>query len=307
MAFVLLLVASCKKSKENQEPTPLPLSSPYISKIYEYKPAPGQFINDASYGTVAKANALIGSVDKGLLSLGAFGGYLIFGFDHAIKNESGNDLGIFGNPLIGPGAEWSEPGIVCVMQDKNKNGLPDDGEWYELAGSEYNAAATKKNYKITYHKPNALSDDIKWTDNLGNTGYVLRNTYHNQAYYPAWLNGDQVSFEGTLLKNTLKEDGLIINLPFVSGYADNGSAEYLNLQDQLGRGYNAFDIDWAVDNTGKKVSLTEVDFVKVYTGQNCNGNPYHPAIDDPRARYLGEISTEIGGAIDIRLYQQQKK
>lgn len=309
LALVLVLIAvSCKKSKEEDQPSPpVASNSPYISKIYEYKPAPGQFINDASYGVPAKANALIGSVNNGLLSLGAFGGYLIFGFDHAIKNETGYDIGIFGNPLVGVGMEWSEPGIVCVMQDKNKNGLPDDGEWYELAGSEYNAPTTQKDYKITYYKPAALANDIRWTDNSGNEGYVLRNTFHNQAYYPGWLNGNEVSFEGTRLKNTLADNGIVTNLPFAFGYADNGSSIYLKLQDELGRGYNAFDIDWAVDHSGKKVSLADVDFVKVYTGQNSNGNPFHPATDNPHSRYLGEISTEIGGAIDIRLYQQLKK
>lgn len=302
--LLLLFVLACKKNSEEERPAPIKQRA-YISKIYEYKPAPGQFINDPSYGTLAKANALIGASDNGLLSLGAFGGYVVFGFDHPIKNEIGNDLGIFGNPLIGGGGEWSEPGIVCVMQDLNKNGLPDDGEWYELAGSEYNAPETRRNYKITYYKPSALADDIRWTDNLGNEGFVLRNSYHNQAYYPNWANETQLSFEGTLLKNTLLEGGLITNLPFSFGYADSGSPEYLSLQNLLGRGYNAFDIDWAVDRNGKKVALMQIDFVKVYTAQNCNGNPYYPVTSNPRSRYLGEISTEIAGAIDIRLYQQQ--
>lgn len=299
---LLALVYSCKKSKEVE---PEVKQSPYISKIIEYRPAPGQFINDPSYGTLDKAKSLIGTVDNGLLSLGGFGGYIVFGFDHAIQNGNGHDLGIFGNPLIGVGMEWSESGIVCVMQDVNKNGLPDDGEWLELAGSEYASAETIKNYKITYYKPTA-GEDIKWTDSRGETGYILKNGFHLQGWYPLWYTGNEVSFEGTLLKNTLMDGGIITNKAFAFGYADSGSPEYLKLQDELGSGYNTFDIDWAVNKNGQKVALSAIDFVKVYTGQNSNGNPYHPVTDNPRSRYLGEISTEIAGAIDIKLYQQQK-
>ena len=305
LALVMLMIVAVSCKKGTTTPDPEVKQSPYIAKIFEYKPAPGQFINDPSYGTLAKANTLIGTVDNGLLSLGGFGGYVVFGFDHPIKNESGHDLGIFGNPLIGVGMEWSEPGIVCVMQDLNKNGLPDDGEWLELAGSEYASSETIKNYKITYYKPTA-GEDIKWTDNKGGTGYLLKNGFHLQGWYPLWYTANEVSFEGTLLKNTLKEGGIITNAAFGFGYTDSGSAEYLKLQDELGRGYNTFDIDSAVNASGQKVALTSIDFIKVYTAQNCNGNPYHPVTDNPRSRYLGEVSTEIGGAIDIRLYQQQK-
>ncbi|WP_131537954.1 PKD domain-containing protein [Pedobacter nototheniae] len=304
--FIAAAFSSCKKDSTQEEVPTKTSNSPYIKKVFEYAPAPGQFINDASYGTKEKANDLIGTADNGLLSLGGYGGYIIFGFDHSIANEVGNDLGIFGNPLIGAGMEWSEPGIVCVMQDKNGNGLPDDGEWYELAGSEYNKAETIKNYKITYYKPLTATEDIKWTDNQGKTGYVLKNSFHAQNYFPAGVTATTVSFEGTLLKNTLGDNGIITNKPFSFGYSDNGSPEYLAIQDEKGRGYNTFDIDWAVDKNGNKVNLSKIDFVKVYTGQNSNGNPYDPDTSNSRSRFLGEVSTEIAGAIDIRLYNQKK-
>lgn len=301
LLFILsILFVSCKKDKPIDEEPLVDKKRAYISKIYEYKPAPGQFINDNSYGTLSKAAELVGGVDRGLISLGGFGGYVIFGFDHAIENKAGYDLGIYGNPLIGVGMEWSEPGIVCVMQDLNKNGLPDDGEWYELAGSEHEASQTIKNYVITYFKPATATEDIRWTDNLGNVGYILKNQYHNQNYYPSWFAGDQVQFKGTLLKNTLGiNGGLVFNQPFSFGYADNGSANYLKIQSELGRGYNVFDIDWAINSSGNKVVLTHIDFIKVYTAQNSNGNPYHPDYTHSQARSMGEVSTEMGGAIDL--------
>lgn len=302
LLFLFTVIVSCKKDKPTGEEEPvIDKKQVYISKIIEYKPAPGQFVNDTGFGTLTKAQDLIGGVNNGLVSLGGFGGYIVFSFNKAVQNKQGDDFGIYGNPLIGVGMEFSEPGIVCVMQDKNKNGLPDDGEWYELAGSEYSAAGTIKKYTITYHRPANLTEDIKWTDSKGNTGYILRNQFHTQDYFPSWVTDSQVQFTGTLLKNTLQlNNGIITNQPFASGYADNGSPNYLKLQNQLGRGYNSFDIDWAVDAIGNKVVLTHIDFVKVYTAQNHNGNP-SADISNLQARTIGEVSTEIGGAIDLNI------
>lgn len=86
-----------------------------------------------------------------------------------------------------------------VSFDTNQNGLPDD-EWYELAGSEYYKPETVKNYRITYDRPDPdkipepdmsqqWSDAtyLSWKDNQGNTGYLPKNVYHTQSYYPEWI------------------------------------------------------------------------------------------------------------------------
>lgn len=301
--FISAVLFSCKKEtateKEGTGEQPTAGTSPYLHKIYEFKQAPGQFTND-----LVKTDILIGSAGNGLVSLGGYGGYIVFGFDHSVTNTTGTDLGIYGNPLIGVGMEFSEPGIVCVMQDQNKNGLPDD-TWYELAGSEYNDIATIKNYKITYYRPSKITDDVRWTDNQGKEGLVLKNQFHTQDYFPTWSTANEISFTGTLIKNTLSPGEIITNKPFAFGYADNGSNGYIALQESLGRGYNTFDIDWAVDASGKKVTLTSIDFVKVYTAQNNNGNPFSPDNNNDRSRYLGEISTEFGGAVDLKLLKNK--
>lgn len=301
LLLMSVLVFSCKKEKTADEvQPPVTAPSPYLNKVYEFKPAPGQFTNDGGTTDVLKTSVLVGTAGQGLVSLGGYGGYIVFGFDHAVTNGAGADLGIYGNPLIVAGTEFSEPGIVCVMQDVNKNGLPDD-TWYELAGSDYAAATTIKNYKITYYRPANLTADIRWTDNQGNEGLVLRNQFHTQDYYPAWTTANEISFTGTRLRNTLTAGEIITNKPLGIGYSDNGSAEYLSLQGQLGRGYNTFDIDWAVDANGNRVTLTAIDFVKVYTGQNSNGNPFSPDNNNERSRFIGEISTEFAGAADLKL------
>lgn len=108
-------------------------------------------------------------------------------------------------------------------------------------------------------------------------------------------------FEGTLLRNTLLVGGIITNLPFAWGYSDSGTADFLDTQQRERRGYNTFDIAWTVDANARAVSLTHIDFMKLYTAQNCAGNPFG-SLPDPRIRQLGEVSTEIGGATDFALH-----
>ena len=76
-----------------------------------------------------------------------------------------------------------------------------------------------------------------------------------------------------------------LNVPFAWGYTDSFSTG----DDFEKNGYNSFDISWAVDKNGNKVELKTIDFVKVYSAQNIN------------AGWLGEISTDIRGAVDLHI------
>ncbi|RBQ03217.1 PKD domain-containing protein [Pedobacter miscanthi] len=260
-----------------------PNSTKFITTVFDYLPGPGQFVNE-SLGNLAGAQKIIGDVSQtGLVSLGGFGGYVIFGFDHSVVNNAGADLAIYGNP-IGGTTPWAEPGIVMVSQDVNGNGKPDD-EWYELAGSEYNNPLTIKNYEITYTNPKGFAN-VSWTDNQGNSGTYDVNNFHKHNYYPEFApNQEKLTFKGTLLPSSWGKNGSIfINSAFPWGYTDSWSAD----DDYATKRYNSFDLDWAVDKNGKKIALNTIDFVKVYTGQREKGNTL-----------LGEISTEVKGAMDL--------
>ena len=166
------------------------------NKVYEYTPAPGQFINETKTGgfdgtqttqeaAIAYAEARMSEVDgngnpaPNWVSLGGFGGYIIVGFDHSIDNSGSYDIGILGNSFSGS----SEPGIVWVMQDENGNGLPDD-TWYELAGSETGKPETIQNYAVTYYRPSEPKQPVKWKDNQGNSGEIdYLQQFHRQDYY----------------------------------------------------------------------------------------------------------------------------
>ena len=292
--------------------------SPYVASVPMYLPAPGQFVNtipeyeagDTQADMNRKALEAIGGNARGMITLGSYGGYVVCGFDHTIANVPGKcDFKVLGNAFYAdanpnPGASSlggsCEPGIVMVAYDRNKNGKADDDEWYELAGSEYGKETTVKNYEITYGRPeqghtpvappeeeqswNADAGYIRWTDNLGQTGYVCKNIYHSQDYYPAWIADDELVFYGTLLPhNAMDESGTgsyWVLYAFPWGYADNR----LNTESE-----SDFDIDWAVDAKGNKVHLPGIDFVKIYTGVNqyCG--------------WLGETSTEVMGVNDLHL------
>lgn len=289
--------------------------SPYISKVFEFKPAPGQFVNELPQYEVGdtypdilrKVEESICGTEKVLVSLGGYGGTIVFGFDHMVENKAGKyDFKIWGNafyadanPNPNAPAEGGscEPGIVLVSYDANQNGIPDD-LWYELAGSEYFKSQTLKKYQITYYKP--ISDKqptpdsdypylndityIKWKSNRADSGYIARNTFHAQSYYPLWCKEDSLVFQGTKLANNyIDESGegkFYVQYAYRWGYADN----HPNNRERSG-----FDISWAVDSTGNSVTLPGIHFVKVYTGVNqyCG--------------WLGETSTEIMGAEDLHL------
>lgn len=269
-----------------------------FSKVLEYMPAPGQFINE---GFTASTMSVACSwaekrmkTDKAFVSLGGFGGYIIVGFDHNVTNDGGYNIEIKGNSFSGS----SEPGIVYVMQDANGNGVPDD-TWYELAGSETAKGTPDRTYSVTYQKPAASDGDILWTDSKGVYGKILHNQYHAQSYYPAWVTASSMTLYGTRLpdNNTQISENSWVNAAYEWGYADNFSlADRLAASDPSGNPYavsqaNYFKISNAIDASGKPVSLSYINFVKIQTGVNCQDG------------WIGEESTEI---VNVRDYNKVK-
>ncbi len=266
-------------------------SSAWIAAVDEYVPAPGQFVNtlpqyeegaDAD-AMARKCTAAIAGETHGVVSLGGFGGYITFHFDHAVENVAGeNDLYIMGNSFIGS----AEPGIVMVAEDTNGNGQPDD-EWYELMGSADvdSVGKVRYGYSVTYTY-NAMQD-VPWTDSDGNSGSVARNTFHTQEYFPLWLvddDGGTLTLSGTRLPSNAYDvsgKGTSWTLSSLAwGYVDN-----LPSDDTDGCSFN---IDNAVEPLSRNsVTLRQIHFVRVYSAMN------------QQCGWLGETSTEICGARDL--------
>ncbi|MGM9859698.1 MAG: cell surface protein [Muribaculaceae bacterium] len=285
--------------------------SPYIEAVYEYCPAPGQFINtmpqyeegDTYADMLRKCTESLSGTNDVLVSLGGFGGYITFGFDHTVINRAGEkDFRIWGNSFYDAShtdmvGGSSEPGVVMVSLDVNCNGLPDD-PWYEIAGSEYSNPATIHNYEITYYRPDPQREVVKdaaacitdkyyiaWKDNQGVQGYMPKNTFHSQDYYPYWVEADEIILRGTRLPdNAIDISGrgtYYFQNAFAWGYADNHPNDEAELC--------SYDISWAVNEYGMPVNLPGIDFVRVYTGENqyCG--------------WIGETSTEITRAADLHI------
>lgn len=268
-------------------------ASPVHDRVLEYVPAPGQFVNtlpewtQGDDATVMAEKAYAASTQS-MITLGAYGGYMIVGFDHTVVNVDGKrDLYIEGNMHSG----GSEPGVVMVAYDINNNGLPDDNEWFEIRGSEYDNS--QPDYECTYYRPESDDDDIRWTDNQGGKGYVSKNMSHSQPYWPQWLaDSETLVFRGTRLPdNGVDQSGqgtYFVLSQFDYGYADNAP----NIANGSWNEDAKIDIDWAVDSKGNTVKMPGVDFVKIYTGVNqYNG-------------WLGENSTEVCRVIDAHVTQE---
>ena len=264
------------------------------SIVFEYTPAPGQFINETKTGgftgnekTPETASAYAEQRMKSgtFVSLGGFGGYIIVGFDHSIDNTGDYDFGIIGNSFKGS----SEPGVVWVMQDENGNGKPDD-TWYELKGSETGKESTIQNYSVTYYRPSEPQQPVKWTDSEGNSGEVdyLKAFHKQDYYYPLWIKEDSYTLTGTCLEGRNYDQSgngtYWVNAEYDWGYTDNFSdIDRLSNDNNANAGANAnyFKISNAIDEKGNPVDLKYIDFIKVQTG--CN----------TKSGWLGENSTEV--------------
>lgn len=317
---------------------------PWLTRVYQYRPAPGQFINTLPVARVgesldsvlARCHASIcGRIDtttqtyhgqlitridtvwaEGMVSLGGYGGYVVVGFDHPVVNMHTWDFEIWGNAFYSDQTSSGgscEPGIVMVGVDCDGDGVPSDGDkWYELAGSEYSNPATQHDYSITYYRPDegkprtpSMTDPslvdttyIRWTSNDVDTdsidGYMSRNSFHQQPYWPLWLQDEEtLTYSGAKLRcNAVNMGGSGNNAYFVLNYFDWGYVDNLPNNParlpQEGSVYNpGFKIDWAVDEQGRPANLTHIDFIKVYNAVNqyCG--------------WLGETSTEVVGGIDF--------
>ena len=250
--------------------------SPYIDKVYEYVPATGQFVNelpkyeegDDASSMCRKCEQAIANNAGGLVSLGGWGGYITFGFDHPIENKEGRDIQILGNAFYMAGSSEygsSEPGIVLVSRDENNNGIPDD-MWYELKGCLYDDPNTLHAQTLTYTRE----------------ADTIHNTYHQHPYYPQWIEEPSLTFTGSILPSqTTSDNDQNVQRILEYGYVDNKPNNDIE--------GTSFDLSWAVNEEGKPVTLNEIHFVRVYT-----------AINQAHGQ-TGEISTEIAGAKDLHI------
>jgi hypothetical protein len=286
-AFLTLTACSGDLAGDGKEPVNSNQSA-YITKVFDYQYGPGQYATIVSPNE--KGNDFIGEPwinNKSFTSLGGWGGYIIAGFDHAVVNSDGPDIAVFTQPSVS-----SEPGLIYVMADTNGNGLPDDGPWFEIRGSEYNNPETIHNYQVTYYKP-GLSGYVTWMDNQGKSGSLVPGFGSESWWWPGYGDQSVVTFKGERLPdaylNTSNDPAVELWMPrtglFQFGYAECYNNDDYNVKLKA----NFIDISSAVDAAGSPANLTKINFIKVQSSIF------------QVAGWLNEISTEISGAADIHL------
>ncbi len=278
----------------------LPATHP--NEVSSYLPAPGQFVNQPAY---AEAEGTL--TGEKLITLGSFGGNVVYHYTTPIENDPKNPYGIDfivkGNAFASSDGTVSlsaaEPAAVMVSKD----GVT----WYELAGSEYYDANTYRNVTVTYQNPDTNfrgAADVPWTDDTGESGSILKNGRHTQSYYPnpaiygSYQEGigqnetyteTKVSFTGTKIADTARPSfgyadvhpsGEDANSSFANPKGNRAANPYTANHNSVYNG-DGFDLSWAVDSQGNSVELDSISYLKIYNPiLSSNGS-------------LGEKSPEI--------------
>lgn len=312
--------------------------SPYIAHVFDYLPAPGQFVNtmpkynegDTHKDMVAKvAHDLVGE-NTSMITLGGWGGYVVLGFDHTIVNVAGKkDFRIEGNAFAAnqnpdPNAPFGgscEPGIIMVAYDANGNGKPDDDEWYEIAGSgnftaeneawyqkakdNGNDVNTYRNYQMTYHKPKGETPEEIGQIEAPSSEYTSINNYiywennkGKQGYKEKNIFHKQSYYPLWVNDDTTTFTGIRL--------AENGIDENANDDEDSFFVLYAFKYGY-VDNHPNKSNKAAID---IDWAIDKDGNKVNlPGIDfvkvyngvDQENGWLGEASTEVDRGSDLHL------
>lgn len=262
--------------------------------VASYLPAPGQFVNTDGW---SNPNTTLSANTSGV-TLGSFGGSLVWKFDTPIANDPKNPYGIdfiiHGNCFTDADGKTSaaaaEPAAVMVSEDGSV--------WYELAGSEYYTAEALHDVSVTYRNTDTAFGNavaVPWTNSEGESGTMPVVESHTQNYFPnpnrysAYQSG--IGANTSYTAESLTVSGTLIPYGFYPfGYADSHSSDAelgktavnpYRADHQTTYNGDGFDLAWAVDANGNPVTLDSVSYIKVY----------NPVMQYGDAR--GELSPEI--------------
>lgn len=281
--------ASCDVKVEDAE------YSSYSTSLLEYKPNYGNF-STARWLTPFKGNSTefsypyneyLTAVSQHLkenyfheLHLGWWGGSAIFGFDHTVVNalKSTGDIQLQLFDYI------QNEHVFWVAYDQNKNGKPDEDEWYEIKTDYWGkgdvidyeqtltiSLVTFENGDSKVHQEWVDNQDEKgetmigngpWEQLLGNIpgGHVDNG---NLSIYDGW--GDTFIFKGRLVKTLVPRRG--------AGSGQSYRIYNINIAD-------------AVDKDGNAVLLPGADFLRV---QNISMTYRDDNLEQPKQSYSATV------------------
>lgn len=221
--------------------------------VRSYLPAPAQFVNEGvttgGWGDIYDSNGNVKGNTATGVSLGFFGGYIVYEFENSIaedpKHPYGADFIVYGN------AFWGNSEAGCIQVSK-------DGQtWYDIAGSMY-YTGSEKNTTIKYTNPNVNEDKgitaagtnlgtiaaVTYNLNNGADQTITTNTFHNHSWFPLNANyfiasgtrAAMANVEGeTFASRTVNADGITTTLTLtgtrLTSYPGTGAT------DKIGFGY----------------------------------------------------------------------
>ncbi|HWR35316.1 MAG TPA: hypothetical protein VN622_05540 [Clostridia bacterium] len=305
--YTITIYLSCGTGTENytiniSKPNPDGLPNAVIG----YLVAPSQYATGTSYGSISSddANTLTPTppayvktlASGGLVSIGGFGGYIVYEYSTPLVDSPNNPYGVdfivYGNAFVSGSGTWAEPGIVQVAENIG-------GPWYTIAGSEHYSATSEPVPQI-YWKMNgttvrySLDDGSTWTDFKTNAAewwpeyaapenYGATSNHNDFTSHVPMFDADDLKFA-----NLVK---LADNVTYQFGYCDvhaNGTVTRTaanpytaTYQTAVGDG---IDLAWAVDSDGNpltNLSTRQFKYVRIYTGVLENAGAF------------GEVSTEV--------------
>lgn len=297
---------------------PCVAGTPFAATIVDYTPAPGQFVNNATFNDPLAAigppegNGIIDGNDLDVVSLGGFGGTIVLKFDHTVLDDPANPYGldaiVFGNSFwVGgnPNRRWAECAYIEISLDANHNGQPDD-TWFLIPGSHLDDPIEQEETQtwdrnvadMTYPPANAAWIPVPMPDTWSTTALRLPPAMFDSSIVTN-PNGTSATIEGifgyadlspTVMLGDLDADDIIDepSTTYELFYTVPDDPWDVGVTPGSGGG-DAFDIAWAIDpETGGPANLPGFDFIRVTNAVNAINGP------------LGEKSTEIDAISDVR-------
>lgn len=283
--FALTLKATAGKQSASFTRQITVKAGTYVKNAYtvlEFAPSPGKWHNWSIIGSrdlwdlgfehplpyndfLAKASEQRKTNNSASLFVGAWGSYATFKFDHTVANVPGKtDLELT--------AFYSNRDLpaVYVAYDRNKNGKPEEDEWYEIKTVDY-GLEDSLDYAMTFTYDSVVKDDKKaavyysWKDNRAEPvqGQIVNTVVYSSSMTYAGYMSIRGFFPGmNMIDFNSKQIGMLEGWP--TTFTRRGKRLTKNVT-----GAAAFwqkmniDIDLAVNSKGESVELPGIDFVKV--------------------------------------------
>lgn len=295
----------------------------FPSEVTDFRQAPGQYANDATYGIDGNTDLLLGTPvgagtamagNTSIVSLGMAGGYVEIKFeppilDHA-DNIGGYDFIVFGNsiwPAGNPESAWQEPGAIWVMKDTNGDGSQSGETWYLIPGSHLTASDSAETiifddtdgglpppaeYKASWW-PAGETSPMSFPEVFTLPGTLYSSAGAPEAVWgyvdvtPTMTLGDLSGADGSDGDNSIEDEEDYPGISSVFFYTTPDTPGDRKIDPGSGGG-DAIDIAWAVDPADfSSAGLDEISWIKIVSATAATGT-------------VGEYSCEVDAVARVR-------